>query len=115
MRVFRPGRRNERETEIIEGLGNPAIDARFPALADATRQEIELIRGASPEFDHAAFLSGAQTPVFFGSAINNFGVREILDSLVELAPPPGSQGVSTPGATGRKPDSQEVVFKIRPI
>ena len=114
MRVFRPGEEKlNEETEIIEGLGNPAIDARFPALADATRQEIELIRGASPEFDHAAFLSGAQTPVFFGSAINNFGVREILDSLVELAPPPGSRRAFQRQVQPGETRFSGVVFKIQ--
>ena len=47
--------------------------------------EIELVSGASEPFDRDAFLAGKQTPVFFGSAINNFGVREVLDALVDLA------------------------------
>ena len=52
------------------------------------REEIELVRGATPAFDHAAYLAGRQTPVFFGAAIHNYGVRELLDAFVELAPPP---------------------------
>ncbi|MEP6878548.1 MAG: GTP-binding protein, partial [Nitrosospira sp.] len=71
MRVFRPGAdRLDDEDEIIEGLNNPEVALRFPDNAAHTQQEIELIRGASPEFSHAAFLAGLQTPVFFGSAIN---------------------------------------------
>ncbi|MCO6440618.1 MAG: peptide chain release factor 3, partial [Nitrococcus mobilis] len=52
------------------------------------RKEVELLRGAATEFDHTAFLGGRQTPVFFGSAINNFGVREILRALIDWAPEP---------------------------
>src|SRR3712207_7331786 len=55
------------------------------------KAEIELVQGASPEFDREAFLGGRQTPVFFGSAINNFGVRETLDALIDLAPAPGDR------------------------
>ena len=51
--------------------------------------EIELLTDAAPPFDRDAFLAGQQTPMFFGSAVNNFGVREVLDALVDLAPPPG--------------------------
>ncbi|MFP3617428.1 peptide chain release factor 3, partial [Paraburkholderia sp. SIMBA_050] len=56
--------------------------------ADELRVEIELVRGASHTFDKEAFLSGKQTPVYFGSAINNFGVQSMLDALCELSPPP---------------------------
>ena len=73
-----------------------ASTTRPTPSASATRSsrrknEIELVRGAAPAFDEAAFLAGRQTPVFFGSAINNFGVREVLDALVDLAPPPGER------------------------
>jgi peptide chain release factor 3 len=114
MRVFQAGEdRLNDEDEVIEGLENPLIDARFPDLADATRQEIELIRGASPAFDHAAFLAGKQTPVFFGSAINNFGVREVLDALVELAPPPGSRAAFQRRVRPGESKFSGVVFKIQ--
>ncbi len=114
MRVFRPGEdKLNDEDEIIEGLNNPAISARFPGIAAGARAEIELIRGASPEFDHAAFLAGLQTPVFFGSAINNFGVREVLDALVELAPPPGSRKAFQRRVQPGEPGFSGVVFKIQ--
>jgi len=114
MRVFRPGEdKLNDEDEIIEGLDNPAIAARFPDLADGTRQEIELIRGASPRFDHDAFLAGIQTPVFFGSAINNFGVREVLDALIELAPPPGSRRAFQRQVQPGETRFSGVVFKIQ--
>ena len=74
--------------ELIEGLGNPRLDALFPDEMPALRHDVELIRDASHPFDLDAFLAGRQTPVFFGSAINNFGVQEILQALIDWAPPP---------------------------
>ena len=74
--------------EVIEGLDNPRLDDRIGDQAGELRGEIELVRGASHALDLDAYLAGRQTPVFFGSAINNFGVRELLDAFVEYAPPP---------------------------
>ncbi len=76
------------EMELIEGLGNPRLDKMFPMEMGPLREDVELIRAASHPFDITAFLAGRQSPVFFGSGINNFGVREILQALVEWAPPP---------------------------
>ncbi|MEJ2577331.1 MAG: peptide chain release factor 3 [Gammaproteobacteria bacterium] len=73
---------------VIEGLDNPALDEAIGDQAQELRDEIELVRGASHAFDLDAYLAGRQTPVFFGSAINNFGVRELLDAFVQYAPPP---------------------------
>jgi peptide chain release factor 3 len=85
---FAPGEeRVATDTERIEGLGNPRLDELFPDETSALRHDVELIRGASHPFDLDAFLAGRQTPVFFGSAINNFGVQEILQALVEWATP----------------------------
>jgi peptide chain release factor 3 len=56
---------------------------------DAAFESMELATGASPTFDAEAFLAGKQTPVFFGSGVNNFGVMEVLDALIDLAPSPG--------------------------
>ena len=74
--------------EVIEGLDNPRLDEILAGRADEFREEIELVRGASSEFDHDAYLSGELTPVFFGSAINNFGMAELLDAFDEFAPSP---------------------------
>jgi peptide chain release factor 3 len=76
------------DAELIAGLANPRLDALFPDETAALRHDVALIRGASHPFDLQAFLAGRQTPVFFGSAINNFGVQEVLQALVEWAPPP---------------------------
>lgn len=114
MRVFRPGAdRVGDDDEIIAGLDSPAIAARLGASFARVRQETELVCGASPEFDHAAFLAGQQTPVFFGSAINNFGVREVLDALVDLAPPPGPRRALQREVQADEPRFSGVVFKIQ--
>jgi peptide chain release factor 3 len=86
---FTPGgERLADDTEVIEGLDNPRLDALFPDEMRSVRHDVELIRGASLPFDVPTFLAGRQTPVFFGSAINNFGVQEILNALTGWAPPP---------------------------
>jgi len=76
------------EGEVIEGLNNPRLDEVIGDQADELREEIELVEGASNALDLDAYLRGELTPVLFGSAINNFGVKELLDAFVEYAPPP---------------------------
>ncbi len=76
------------EAEVIKGLGNPKLDALLKDQADELRDEIDLVKGASHAFDLADYLAGKLTPVFFGSAINNFGVLELLDAFAEFAPSP---------------------------
>ncbi len=76
------------EGELIEGLDNPRLDEVVGDQADELREEIELVLGASHEWDQEAYNRGELTPVFFGSAINNFGVKELLDAFVEYAPAP---------------------------
>ncbi|MDB5816828.1 MAG: prfC [Rhizobacter sp.] len=76
MRVFSPGESRFHDTdEILEGLHNPQYALRFGAEYERAEGEIELVTDASPSFDREQFLAGKQTPMFFGSAINNFGVR----------------------------------------
>ncbi len=80
-----------KEGELIEGLDNPRLDEVIGDMADELRDEIELVRGASNELDLDAYAKGELTPVFFGSAINNFGVKELLDAFVEYSPRPKSR------------------------
>lgn len=77
--------------ELIEGLDNPRLDAVLGDMAEELREEIDLVRGASHALDLDAYLRGELTPVFFGSAINNFGVKELLDAFVQYAPAPRSR------------------------
>ena len=114
MRVFRPGEDRKRDDdEIIEGIDNPETGARFGDAFEQARNEIELVQGASPRFDREAFLAGRQTPVFFGSAINNFGVRETLDALIDLAPPPGPKEAIQRVVEPSEEKFTGVVFKIQ--
>ena len=86
---FTPGEeRKSDESEAIEGLHNPRLAQLYPDEMPALLRDVDLIRGASTPFDLDEFLAGRQSPVFFGSGINNFGVQEILNALVEWAPPP---------------------------
>ena len=84
----RAGRQRASERRVIEGLQSDAAAAVLGDGADAFRDEIELVRGACPEFSIDDYRAGLQTPVFFGSALVNFGVKELLDEFVEHAPPP---------------------------
>ncbi len=76
------------ENRIIEGLESAAAREFLGERLEAVAAEIELVRGATAEFDPEAYLAGRQTPVFFGSAINNFGVEELLASFTAHAPGP---------------------------
>jgi peptide chain release factor 3 len=114
MRVFRPGQeRRSDNDDFIEGLSNPEIARRFGSAFDQASGEIELINEAAPAFDRDQFLAGKQTPVFFGSAINNFGVQEVLDALVEQAPPPGPRVALQREVQPEEPKFTGVVFKVQ--
>ena len=115
MRLFRPGqeRRDGEDDSFIDGLNNPEIAQRFGDTFKQAVGEIELIQAAAPEYDPAAFLAGKQTPVFFGSAINNFGVQEVLDALIDMAPPPGARQATEREVRPDEPRFTGVVFKVQ--
>ncbi len=111
---FSPGEeRRSDDAELIEGLGNPRLDALFPDEVAALRDDVELIRGASAPFDLELFLAGQQSPVFFGSGINNFGVQEILQALVDWAPPPQPRDAGVRNVQPDEPAFTGFVFKIQ--
>jgi len=114
MRVFSPGEdRHHDADEIIDGLSNPDLSERFGAAFEQASGEVELVTEAAPPFDEAEFLAGRQTPMFFGSAINNFGVREVLDALVDMAPPPSERAAIQRVVQPDEPKFSGVVFKIQ--
>jgi peptide chain release factor 3 len=114
MRVFSPGEdKAGGNDEILAGLDNAEAARRFGAEFTQAQDELELLHGASPEFDRAAFLAGKQTPMFFGSAINNFGVQEVLDALVDLAPPPSDRVALQRVVHPEEKKFSGVVFKIQ--
>ena len=109
----RKGGRPE-ETAVIRDLDEPLLDELIgKSAADSLRQDVQLILGAGYPFDQQAYLEGKLTPVFFGSAVNNFGVRELLDTFVRLAPPPKSRPARTRQVSPEEPEFSGVVFKIQ--
>ena len=78
----------KQEALAIRGLNNPELDLHLGEMAQELRDEIELVKGASHEFELDAYLAGKMTPVYFGSAINNFGIKELLDDFAAYAPAP---------------------------
>jgi peptide chain release factor 3 len=82
------GREKAAEIRVVDGLDSPEADAVLGSMADDFREELELVKGACPELSIDDYLAARQTPVFFGSAIANFGVRELLNEFVAHAPSP---------------------------
>ena len=122
MTVFDSGKeRLPQEFETIRLDNRTELLKRFGAEFEHAEQSMELAVGASPTWDRDAFLAGKQTPVFFGSGVNNFGVMEVLDALVDLAPPPQSRTSTTlvnrqPVVKEVQPDDKDfagVVFKVQ--
>ena len=114
MRVFSPGEdKAGGDDEILAGLDNLEASKRFGAEFTQAQDELELLEGASPEFNRAEFLAGRQTPMFFGSAINNFGVQEVLDALVDLAPAPADRPAMQRVVRPEEKKFSGVVFKIQ--
>jgi peptide chain release factor 3 len=82
------GREKASEQRVVEGLHSDEAAAVLGGDAESFREEIELVKGACPELRLDEYLAARQSPVFFGSALSNFGVKELLDEFVEHAPPP---------------------------
>ncbi len=101
------------DAQVIEGMNNPALDEKLGDWAEELREEIELVKGASHSFDKTAYLAGRQTPVFFGSAINNFGVTPLLDAFVENAPSPGERKTVGRTVSAAEPKMTGFIFKIQ--
>jgi peptide chain release factor 3 len=99
--------------EIIEGLASEAASRFLGDRASAYRDEIELVRGASHTFSLEEYRAARQTPVFFGSAINNFGVTELLSAFVDYAPAPLARPTTTRSVDPHEPALAGFVFKIQ--
>jgi len=114
LQLFRAGEETAKfDTIRITDLNDPKLDELLGSQADDLREEIELLEGAANPFDLDEFLKGNQTPVFFGSAINNFGVKELLDAFVELAPPPGAREAVERTVEPTEKDFSAFAFKIQ--
>ena len=101
------------DEKVIDGLDNPELDVLLGDVAAEFRDEIELVKGASYTFDQQTFLDGKLTPVFFGSAMNNFGVKEMLDAFVDYAPAPLARPTETRRVEADENKFTGFVFKIQ--
>lgn len=112
--VFQQGMGHTIPDDIqIQGLNSPEADKLFGIYADDVRAEIELVRGATHEFELDPYLDGKLTPVFFGTALGNFGVREMLDKFVEWAPPPQARNTNVREVRADEPKFSGFIFKIQ--
>jgi peptide chain release factor 3 len=114
LHLFTPGKsRRSDEGVVISDLADPLLDELLESQADELREEVALLAGAANPFDLKEYLKAGQTPVFFGSAINNFGVKELLDAFIEIAPPPSARPTTTREVKPEEDDFSGFVFKIQ--
>ncbi len=114
LHLFTPGSdTREQDGFVIDQLSDPLLDELLGSQAQELREDIELVEGAVNPFDIADFLKGSQTPVFFGSAINNFGVKELLDAFVEMAPSPGLRAAVSRKVAPHEKSFSGFAFKIQ--
>ena len=107
------GSERVQEGQLIEDVNDPQLDKLWGTQAAQLRSDLELVQGASAPFSKERYLRGEQTPVFFGSAVNNFGVQELLDALLEFAPPPRPRPTQTREVSPYEESFSGVVFKIQ--
>ncbi len=112
--LFAPGEKRASGDELtVDDLSDPRLDEILGWQADALREDVALLEGATDPFNMKDFLNSSQTPVFFGSAVNNFGVRELLDNFVEIAPGPLPRQADTRLVLPEEKPFSGFVFKIQ--
>ncbi len=112
--LFQASRRQVLDEQIqIKDLNDPKLDQLVgKSYADQLREDVELIEGVYPDFDVNDYLEGKVAPVFFGSAVNNFGVRELLDTFIRIAPKPKSRQTEEREVKPEEDKFSGFVFKI---
>lgn len=114
LHLFTPGLVTRTQKGIvINNLKDPVLDDLLGGQARELRKDIALLEGATNPFDHNEYLKASQTPVFFGSAVNNFGVKELLDAFVELAPAPGPRPAVSRMVSPEEENFSGFAFKIQ--
>lgn len=112
--LYEHGKNSKRQTALqVKGINNPELDELIGDVARELRDEIELVKGASHEYDADEYLAGLLTPVYFGSAINNFGIKELLDDFVENAPSPMPRDTQVRAVDPGEDKFTGFVFKIQ--
>jgi len=114
LHLFKPHQKQDSDSAIhITSLSDPKLDTLIgEPEARQLREDIELVTGVYPAFNKDDYLAGKITPVFFGSALNNFGVRELLDCFIEIAPPPLSRLTDRGEVHPNQPKFTGFIFKI---
>jgi peptide chain release factor 3 len=112
--LYQAGKNTQRQDAIqIKGLDNAQLDELLGDTAQELRDEIDLVKGASHAFNLDDYLSGKMTPVYFGSAINNFGIKELLDDFASYAPGPMPRATQERLITPEEKNFTGFVFKIQ--
>ncbi len=106
-------KKNIEDTIAFDDISNPELETIIGSkAAELLRENLELIQGVYPEFDKESYLNGNQQPVFFGSALNNFGVRELLDCFIDIAPSPRAKKAEERLVAANEQEMSGFVFKI---
>ena len=112
--VFEPGQGDvASDARIIKDLGSREAAEFLGDDLEEFQDEIELVKGASHEFDKAAYLTGELTPVYFGTALRNFGVNQMLDGFVDFAPAPLPRATNSEIVDSKSDEFSGFVFKIQ--
>jgi peptide chain release factor 3 len=112
--LFNPGGNMLQDDDglVIDDLDDPLLDKLLSDYASQLRDDAALIEGVCAPFEKRQYLDGNVAPVFFGSAINNFGVRELLDTFIAIAPEPGARPADSRVVTPHEKSFSGFVFKI---
>jgi peptide chain release factor 3 len=114
LHLFTAGQETRNRVGItITDLNDPQLDELLGSQAGRLREDVELLEGAASRLEHEHFLRGNQSPVFFGSALNNFGVKELLDAFVEMSPHPRSRAAISRDVSPYEETFSGFVFKIQ--
>ncbi|MFW6099420.1 MAG: peptide chain release factor 3 [Thermodesulfobacteriota bacterium] len=114
LHLFIPGQETRNQGGLrITDLTDPRLERLLGGQADTLREDVDLLEGAANPLEMEHFLNGSQTPVFFGSALNNFGVRELLDAFVEMAPAPSPRPAASREVSPYEAAFSGFVFKIQ--
>jgi len=114
LHLFTPGEETRNHDGVrITDLRDTRLDELLGSRADELREDTALLEGAANPLEMSHFLNGSQTPVFFGSALNNFGVRELLDAFVEMAPAPRPRPAASREVSPYEEPFSGFVFKIQ--
>ncbi len=106
-------KKNIEDTIAFDDIQNPELEKIIgQKAAKMLRENLELIKGVYPDFDKTEYLNGLLQPVFFGSALNNFGVRELLDCFIEIAPSPRAKKAEERLVEANEKNLSGFVFKI---